>query len=52
LAPERATLGLILAYGQKPKLEQVYLKRNKEVSAETMKIVLDWLNNTVKNKVD
>jgi len=43
LAPERATLGLILAYGQKPKLEQVYLKQNKEVSAETMKVVLGWL---------
>jgi len=43
LAPERATLGLILAYGQKPKLDQLYLKRNKEVSDMTSKSVHSWL---------
>jgi len=44
LSPERATLGLKLVTGQKPELEQLYLKRNEEVSDMTKKSVLLWLN--------
>ena len=43
LSPERATLGLKLVSGQKPMLEQLYLKRNEEVSDKTRRAIIIWL---------
>ena len=48
LSPERATLGLTLVSGQKPKLDQLFLRRNAEVSDKTKSVVMDWLRR--KNK--
>ncbi|NOQ94697.1 MAG: hypothetical protein GQ547_08715, partial [Methylophaga sp.] len=43
LSPERATLGLRLTYGQRPKLDQLFLKMNKQVSEETRLVITHWL---------
>jgi len=45
LEPERATLGLILKKGCKPKLDQLVLALNDEVSEQTKNTVLKWLEN-------
>lgn len=51
LAPERATLGLTLKKGCKPKLDQLVLALNAEVSEQTKKTVLKWLANNGVQKV-
>ena len=45
LSPERATLGVKLQRGCKPKIDQLFLARNRHVSNETQLIVRSWLNN-------
>jgi len=45
IEPERATLGLFLDVGKQPEIDQLYLAGNLDVSPETRKTVMEWLNN-------
>ncbi|WP_404360442.1 PcfJ domain-containing protein [Methylotuvimicrobium sp. KM1] len=48
LAPERATLGLMLSKNEnKPIFDQLYLDRNRPVSEATKESVMKWLNNRI-----
>lgn len=47
LEPERATLGLRIIKGSGYSIDQIYMKFNGAVSADTRAAVSDWLNNAV-----
>ena len=49
LQPERCTLGLILAPGQPPRLDQLKGDRNRVVSDATRHSVEDWLNQALQS---